>query len=336
MAKIISTISFGIEFECVKLSSTALVTIQANKFERHLDHSITGDLGEELPRIWPDAGSEIVTPPYIVPVSMNGDGSSLNMDMDDNRVIETVSALSSCSAHINSSCGVHIHLGRPKQVVENGVTKTISYWSPDEVRTMLIIGQILEPKLWKLVHKSRLNNSTCESITKRYSKNDMGQFYPLGKVDPVKYSNKKRYCWLNLIETQRKGNRPERGYGGSPATGTIEIRMLGETDNQDYIFQWLKLWLKIASLVAYAPNTLAISNCCFSEVLESDFVKLESLFVSECGKRTLALTQGQGVHLPLIPSMITMPTSVITMPQLTRVSRITRIRANPTPPGPPF
>jgi hypothetical protein len=129
----------------------------------------------------------------------------------------------------------------------------------------------------------------------------MGQFYPVGKVDPVKYSNQKRYCWLNLIETARKGNRSDSGFGGSPSTGTIEIRMLGETDNSAYIYYWLQLWLKIASLVAYAPNTLAISNCCFSDVLESDFHKLATIHESDAKKRS-----GHG------PSAQTLTPSVLT------------------------
>ena len=320
MGKVSSTISFGLELECVKLSRSALETIAAHKFERHLDHSIKGDNGEQLSRTWPGAGHEIVTPPQIVPVSMNGDGSRLAME--DKGVIETVSALASCSSHVNSSCGIHVHLGHPKQFVKDGVTKTISYWSPDEVRTMLIIGQVLEPRLWKLVHKSRHNNDTCESISKRYSKNDMGQFYPVGKVDPVKYSNQKRYCWLNLIETARKGNRSDSGFGGSPSTGTIEIRMLGETDNSAYIYYWLQLWLKIASLVAYAPNTLAISNCCFSDVLESDFHKLATIHESDAKKRSGHLTT------PLTD----LPDPVITSTHITpRVHRIGRIiNANTT------
>ena len=187
---------------------------------------------------------------------------------------------------------------------------------------MLIIGQILEPRLWKLVHKSRHNNDTCESISKRYSKNDMGQFYPVGKVDPVKYSNQKRYCWLNLIETARKGNRSDSGFGGSPSTGTIEIRMLGETDNSAYIYYWLQLWLKIASLVAYAPNTLAISNCCFSDVLESDFHKLATIHESDAKKRS---------GHPTTP-LTDLPDPVITSTHITpRVHRIGRIiNANTT------
>jgi hypothetical protein len=324
MGKVISTISFGLELECVKLSRSALEIIAAHKFERHLDQSIKGDNGEQLSRTWPGAGHEIVTPPQIVPVSMNGDGSRLALE--DKGVTEIVAALAGCSAHVNSSCGIHVHLGHPKQVVKDGVAKTISYWSPDEVRTMLIIGQILEPKLWQLVHKSRHNNETCESISKRYSKNDMGQFYPVGKVDPVKYSNQKRYCWLNLIETSRKGNRSESGFGGSPATGTIEIRMLGETDNSAYIYYWLQLWLKIASLVAYAPNTLAITNCCFSDMLDIDFIKLASLYQADSKKRThVPLTTGTTSTISATGTPPTTSNLFLSPPVVSRV-----VRSRPT------
>jgi hypothetical protein len=153
----------------------------------------------------------------------------------------------------------------------------------------------------------------------------MGQFYPVGKVDPVKYSNQKRYCWLNLIETARKGNRSDSGFGGSPSTGTIEIRMLGETDNSAYIYYWLQLWLKIASLVAYAPNTLAISNCCFSDVLESDFQKLATIHGADAKKRSgQTPSVGQPAYVMTTDRVISLaPTTSTIAPRVHRIGRTT-------------
>jgi hypothetical protein len=140
-----------------------------------------------------------------------------------------------------------------------------------------------------MVHPSRLNNDTCELISKRYTKNDLGQFYPMGRVDPNKYTNRKRYCWLNLIETARQGTRSDNGYGSSPATGTIEIRFLGETDCPSYIFMWTRLWLKIAALVAYVPSTLAIAQVCYSDLLEQDFFALKTAATIDLKKRSTGL-----------------------------------------------
>jgi len=282
MGKVSANISFGLELECVRLHPLAGQIIEQMSFGHHLDHSIKGDNGETLPRSWPGAGHEIVTKPTNIAVSMGSDGARMQMEFEPVRNL--IFQLASCSEHVNRSCGVHLHLGKPK-----GST-TVSRWSPDEVRTMLIIGQILEQRLTSMVHPSRLNNDTCELISKRYTKNDLGQFYPMGRVDPNKYTNRKRYCWLNLIETARQGTRSDNGYGSSPATGTIEIRFLGETDCPSYIFMWTRLWLKIAALVAYVPSTLAIAQVCYSDLLEQDFFALKTAATIDLKKRSTGPT----------------------------------------------
>lgn len=299
MGKVSADISFGLELECVRLSQSAGQIIEQMSFGHHLDHSIKGDNGETLPRSWPGAGHEIVTKPTNIAVSMGSDGARMQMEFKPAHHL--VSQLASCSGHVNRSCGVHLHLGKPK-TSKDGST-TFSCWSPDEVRTMLIIGQILEQRLTSMVHPSRLNNDTCELISKRYAKNDLGQFYPVGRVDPNKYTNRKRYCWLNLIETVRKGTRAESGYGSSPATGTIEIRFLGETDCTSYIFVWTRLWLKIAALVAYVPSTLAIAQVCYSELLEQDFFALKTAARIDLKKRTTSPSTGGGLEFTTASSL---------------------------------
>ena len=274
MGKITANVSYGLELECVKLSSSGPKTIKDNDYAVQLDHSIRGDSGEILPRTWPGAGYEIITKPHFVELTMNGDGTKLSLN--EKSVIDNVKLLASCSGHVNSSCGLHVHLGHPKKS-KSGLSDGLSHWSPDEIRTMLIIGQILEPRLLSMVHASRHNNTTCQPIAKKYTKTDLGQFYPVGSVSPNKYQNLKRYCWLNLTETVRKGTRTDSGHGTSPGKGTIEIRFLGETDCPEYISIWVIMWLKIAALVAYASPTMAISQVCYSDFLEGDFFALTTL-----------------------------------------------------------
>jgi hypothetical protein len=126
---------------------------------------------------------------------------------------------------------------------------------------MLIIGKMIESKMFGLVPPSRRDNSHCVKIDARYGAADFEQFYPVGNVNPRKYDNPKRYCWMNLIETRRVGTRSISGYGDSPATGTIEIRLLGETADPDYVERWTRLWLTIAGYVAFVPSSLAIMHC---------------------------------------------------------------------------
>ena len=280
MPRITANLTVGLEIECVHMSQTTDFEEAARElgFSRHLDHSIRGANDEVLPRTWPGAGSEIVTRPIVVPLVVNGDGNSLRLNTT--QLDAVTRRLCACVGYTNSSCGFHVHLGRPSKA-----DPLKSSWEPDRVRTMLVVGQILEDRLFSLVHPSRQNNYHCERIGRRYSKTDFSQFYPVGRVDPVKYNNQKRYCWLNLIETARVGNRTEAGLGGSPALGTVEIRLLGDTSDTNYILAWTTLWTKIAALVAYAPASLAISHCCFSSTLEPDFLALKAAFEMDSKNR---------------------------------------------------
>jgi hypothetical protein len=215
---------------------------------------------------------------------------------------------------------------------------------------MLIIGQILEPRLLSMVHASRHDNTTCQLIAKKYTKSDLGQFYPVGSVSPNKYQNLKRYCWLNLTETVRKGTRTDSGHGTSPGKGTIEIRFLGETDCPEYISEWVLLWLKIASLVAYAPPTMAISQICYSDFLEPDFFalttfKLKDEKVRLARKPTFSTTYSTTPVVQVTPT--TTPVVQVTPTNITsaavqrraqnnaRISSRLRTVPTPVPPPPP-
>lgn len=321
MPRVTANLTVGLEIECVRMSNTTDFEIGTREFgfSRHLDHSIRGDNNEVLPRTWPGAGTEIVTRPITVPVVMNGDGNALRLNtfsLDD-----ATRRLCASVGHVNSSCGFHIHLGRPSKA-----DPAKSSWEPDRVRTMLVIGQILEQRLLSLVHPSRVNNHHCMRIGQRYSKADLAQFYPVGRVDPIKYNNQKRYCWLNLIEAARVGNRTEPGLGGSPALGTIEVRLLGDTADTNYILSWTTLWTKIAALVAYSPASLAISHCCFSNTLERDFLALKAAF--EADSKNKASVVGSEQASPVRGADDEVQTTMTSTPIISRPRAVptTRVR----------
>jgi hypothetical protein len=194
------------------------------------------------------------------------------MSIDYGGAESLVKDLCSCAVEINKSCGIHVHLGRPDL---GGGNPNKSFWEPERVRTFLIIGHLLEEKLFGLCPASRRDNQYCKKIAESYQDGrDFKQFYPVGQVQARKYENPKRYCWLNLIETRRVGtDAPGRAAG--PGLGTIEVRMLGNVRRFEYIWAWVQLWVKIGAYVAYLPSSLAISHCCFSGSLAGDFQRVE-------------------------------------------------------------
>jgi len=88
----------------------------------------------------------------------------------------------------------------------------------------------------------------------------MMSYYPIGKVVANKRENTKRYCWLNLIETQRVGTKRTPGLGEGPATKTVEIRLLGNTRRFNYIWAWTRFWVRVAAYIAYVPTSLAVAQ----------------------------------------------------------------------------
>jgi len=270
MSQSSKAITVGLEFEAVKATPALARAKDRWGFTTHFDASITDNAGLTLPRSGPSAGVEIVSKPIVVPVSLNGDGS--NLRVTDTELRQQVAAMVESIHHVNKSCGIHVHLGRPSKA-----SPTVSEWGPEHVRTMLIVGNMLEPTMMELVHPSRRDNKHCRSLKEVYGQKDWGNYYPVGTVDPVKYNNTKRYAWLNAIETVRKGTRSEPGYGASQAIGTIEIRLLGETNYEPYIQSWVRYWVKVAALVAYTPAAMAISRICLSNTLAADIVELRAL-----------------------------------------------------------
>jgi len=274
MSRINSELTFGLEMECVRTTPSIRNLAERRGFQLCLDHSIRGDNDEVLPRSWPGAGTEIVTPILDAAVTGSSDGATIRIGMGNS--LDVITDMCNCAAHVNKSCGIHVHVGKPSKTDPH-----MSVWKPDEVRLMLLIGRHLEGTLFGLVKPSRVNNPQCTKIEDRFTPADFGNFYPTGRVHAVKYQNPKRYCWLNLIETRRVGNTTELGHGGSPAKGTVEIRMLGETRDPNYIFLWTHLWLKIAAYVAYVNPTMAMAQCCFAGKLNDDIAAVKNAFEKE-------------------------------------------------------
>ena len=94
------TLTVGLEIEMVRPTPDADRLATENNLTRHLDHSIRADDGTALPRHGPGAGIELTTPPIPAPVSVNVDGS--RMDVDLGRVNRMVDVLCDCVGHSNS------------------------------------------------------------------------------------------------------------------------------------------------------------------------------------------------------------------------------------------
>ena len=250
MPNIDEAITVGLELEGFggRLSTSRESIISRRGFVSHYDASVVDDANP------PESGCEYVTQPVTVNVKMSNEGKGYRMDPGElNDVIRDLCAV---IPRVNKSCGVHVHLGRPGR---NGR----SDWKPMMVRTMLQLGWQLEPVMFDLCPDTRRNNSFCLPLASHYGFNEFTSFYPTGRVLPRKCDNPKRYCWLNLIETQREGTDPNPGRMSGPATGTIENRMLGHTNDPAYISAWVSLWVKLASFVAYLDPTFVFAHCCF-------------------------------------------------------------------------
>lgn len=256
-------ITLGIELEAVRLTPEAVQIIQNRGFARHYDASIRDRFGNQLPRsIGEGGGSEVVTGIMEIQVTMDNEGKRVRLDYGNVR--EVINDLCACAAEVNTSCGVHLHLGNP-----DGSGRSV--WKPDQIRTWLAVCVLREDKIFQLVPPSRRNNAHCLPIKARFNDSDLQSYHPLGSVQPRKDENPKRYCWLNLIETGRKGTDPRPGRMASEATGTVEIRLLGSTRRADYIWAWVQLWAKIAAVIAHLRSTFAFSACCITESLETEF-----------------------------------------------------------------
>jgi Putative amidoligase enzyme len=257
------------ELECTALTSNAATLSNQHGFNIHDDATVRDNRGNPT-------GREIVTQPLVVSMECGNDGSNLRIDYGDTQ--EVVRALCACAHSVNKTCGVHVHLGRPMANAEQK-----SKWEPERVRTFLAIGLLIEERIFTLVPPSRHSNRYCTKIRDVFTDQDIKSYYPVGEVLPRKMSNPKRYAWLNLIETKRVGTDARAYRQASEATGTIEVRLLGNTRRFDYIWAWTVLWTKIAAYVAYLPSSLAINHCVLASSLEPEISNVLRFFKSTYG-----------------------------------------------------
>jgi len=259
-----ATLTFGVEIEALRLTDEALTIMQRRGFRRHYDGSIRGRNGERLPHtIEEGGGSEVITPILTVRVSADDEGKHIVLDYGD--TAEIIKDMCDCIAEVNTSCGVHVHIGRPTERDPNK-----SVWKPEHVRSWLAVCTMREDKFYTLCPPSRRNNPHSMPIKSRFSDSDLTSFYPVGEVLPRKDENPKRYCWLNLIETKRRGNDPLPHRMGSEATGTVEIRMLGNTRRFSYIWSWIQLWMKVAAYIAYFNPTFSFMHTVVTDSISTE------------------------------------------------------------------
>ena len=270
----------------LKLSSFAAPLINSRNFGRRTDSSIADKNGVPLPKSGPLAGVELVTPILEVDTHLSPDGDECQFDLD--QVGPVVRDLLDCAQTINSSCGLHVHLGRPngeqtdwnpRRIPGLGSGGPASEWKPGHIRTMLLIGLGLENTVFNLVPESRKQSRHCRKLREVYTNQSIQAYYPLTNLQPRKQDNPQRYCWLNLIETRRPQHPEEEriGYARSKAFGTFEVRAMGETVDHEYIMAWVKMWVKVAAAVAYLPAESAALRCLHSGWLQDDIDALRVL-----------------------------------------------------------
>ncbi len=261
------TIGFELEISAPAPGWQNIVT--ANGFGVRQDSSILDDHGAQLPTRGTGAGIELVTPIYELTVT--GIDSDSPVISGFEAVINAVTQLCAAATSVNSSCGLHVHLGRPNgERTEWNVNRRpntpggpMSEWKTAQVRTWLLIGRLMEQSVFSMVPDSRAHRRHCQPISRAFRSEQLSSYYPLRNLRHRKHDNIERYCWLNLIETSRRGDPLETrvGYARSKPTGTVEIRALGETKDAQYICAWARLWTIIAASVAYLPSDFAIARC---------------------------------------------------------------------------
>jgi len=251
----VKELTLGLEYEMVRPVDHMHEIVHSNHFGLREDHSIQDNTGRVVA-----TGTEVVTPIYNVPVRWSGNEPSFS-----NLPGSAVTALIGCANKVNSSCGLHVHLGNPvmdeltpwnpDQIVDRPGGH-MSRWTKLQVLSWLTVGCHLEASgLHKTVPTSRLQDSNCARIVDRYNSRELASNDPIGTVVSRKYDNLKRYCWLNLIETKRQKSPNENriGYASSEGLGTVEVRLLGEIADAHYAKIWCEFWLTIAAYIASFP-----------------------------------------------------------------------------------
>ena len=263
-------ITLGFEFEFYSRGQDFDKVVKSENLGIRTDSSIQDSNGNRA-----IDGVEIVTPAYFV-----------NPPSAD-EIIANVSKFAALG-NVNSSCGVHIHIGNPIKTDTGSyemcswnpqrLPKGTSYkskWDEKHVLSWIIAGQYIEALgIYNCVPPSRSINQNCVKINQAYTNKCLNSNDPVGSVHTRKYKNCKRYCWINLIETKRKKDAKETriGYAASEGLGTVEIRLMGEMPNSQVISTWTRIWVEVAYIILTTPPyriVQAISTSSIPSYIES-------------------------------------------------------------------
>lgn len=260
-------ITVGMELEAVTLRDNAHLTdlVTARGWAKRHDATILDSYGQPFPSNSSMQGKELTSP--IMTCGYTVTDNSISVNNAD--IIDAVVRCTSAVSEINKTCGFHLHFGKPKSDVDLS-----SKWTPEKVRALLAFCQLYEDRLYDVCPASRKNNTYCKRIRESFTKAELSGYDPIGKVKPRKMQNPKRYCWVNIIETKRKGTDPRIGYQAGPATGTLEIRLLGNTKDVNYIMPWTYFWLKVfAALAAYSTSQFML--CAMNGTFDEEYLSLK-------------------------------------------------------------
>jgi hypothetical protein len=250
-------------------------------FEKKFDRTIqllTADgtpTGEPAPN-----GGEIITKPLAVKMNVSNE-SGVNF-IDDVTVRGVIDKLCACAEEANKTCGLHVHLGQPASA-----SNPRSKWTDAQVRTFFLIGLHLEDRLYNLCPASRYASQHAVPLKQRYTTSDVCKPNIVGEVSSNKYSNQKRYAWLNLIETVREGTTNTPNMAQSRALGTIEVRMLGNTSRAPYVWSWVRFWLKVAAYVSHFPTEQAFLKIVHGKELQEDLDYIKEIKEEPRNRRLL-------------------------------------------------
>jgi hypothetical protein len=271
--KIDKVITVGFEQETVSITRNARLVCNSNRFILTRDKTVKNDDGTPIGSGDTEGGHEIIAPFVRVHVKCGQDGS--NFEADTSELERVLTTITSCCERVNTSCGFHVHYGRPRSDDDPR-----SRWDPEKVRTWLALGLSVEDAIFTACHESRLSSNHCRKLRSLYPPRDIASYYPVEEGKAWKYDNKKRYAWLNLTETRR--NAPDVPVDifrntASGSTGTVEIRALGNTKSVPYMLAWATMWLKVATCVAYVPSSLTILRYAHGGLLMEDLNRIISL-----------------------------------------------------------
>lgn len=157
--------------------------------------------------------------------SVGGDGLEYRIRReavyDPERSLTALRALcASPGLKVDRSCGFHVHVGLGIR------TRKLQVWAANFVT----LARLLERDVFQVVPPSRRDNRFC-CTWQTFTGPIMSTQY-----SGSKHSNATRYCWVNPVEIFRPGG-----------IRTIEIRLMGDTQNYLYMLAWTSFCRRMAA-----------------------------------------------------------------------------------------